>query len=131
MRLCEMPVNTDRDTCCDRCAKCDTLSCPAHYVHKANKALLECVACTVALFARAAAVVAPHGAGLTNALFAPPGAAVLEIMSRRSLVTLCYPDLSNSLGHRHMVFFRPAGGAPDVGNVVTVLRAMLAQQHGR
>ena len=97
----------------------------------ADKALLECVACTVALFARAAAIVAPHGAGLTNALFAPPGAAVLEIMSRRSLVTLCYPDLSNSLGHRHMVFFRPAGGAPDVGNVVTVLRAMLEQQDGR
>lgn len=38
----------------------------------------------VALFAGAAAVVGPHGAGLSHALFCPPGAALVELLFMRS-----------------------------------------------
>ena len=39
------------------------------------------VAAQVRAFAEAECVVGPHGAGLTNLAFAPPGAAVVELFA--------------------------------------------------
>ena len=41
-------------------------------------------ASAVAMFARAAAVVGPHGAGLSHALFCQPGTALVELVFMRS-----------------------------------------------
>lgn len=56
---------------------------------------------TVAMFARAKLVVAPHGAGLTNLLFSPPGTRVVEIIDRFYLVP-CYRYLHSSLGQPYV-----------------------------
>ena len=49
------------------------------------------------LFASAQVIVAPHGAGLTNILFARPGARVIELMPDR-LANWCYRRLAAMLG---------------------------------
>ena len=48
------------------------------------------------LFSSAEIVIAPHGAGLTNLVFCPPGTAVIEFFSPR-YVNVCYWALSNLL----------------------------------
>ena len=52
-----------------------------------------------ALFAQAEIIAGPHGAGLTNILFAPPGADVIEI-SPADKITIAYPMLAKCAGHR-------------------------------
>ena len=44
----------------------------------ADKPLIECVACTARLFARANLLIAKHGAALSNMLFMPEGTTVFE-----------------------------------------------------
>jgi hypothetical protein len=56
----------------------------------------------VALMKEAAVVVAPHGAGLTNVLFCPPGTDVVE------LADLSFPNpnfyaLASAMGHRYWI----------------------------
>jgi hypothetical protein len=51
----------------------------------------------VAIFANAAVVVAPHGAGLTNLVFASPGTWVLELLSI-SYRPVCYKVISEFVG---------------------------------
>ena len=46
------------------------------------------------LFAEATHVIAPHGAGLTNLVFCPPGARVLELF-HPGYVNVCYWSLAN------------------------------------
>ena len=48
----------------------------------------------------AACVVGPHGAALTNFLWAPPGAAILEVF-QASAVRRCYWSMCKTLGHRY------------------------------
>ena len=55
---------------------------------------------TMALFAEAVAVVAPHGAGLSNLLFSAPGTLVLEGILKSPNVNLCYQRLAFVLGMR-------------------------------
>ena len=52
------------------------------------------------LFAGAEIVVAPHGAGNTNMLFAPPGAALIETVPR-SIPNMCYWMLVKQNGQRY------------------------------
>lgn len=52
----------------------------------------------VELFSTAEIVVAPHGAGNTNMLFAPPGAQLVELQVP-GLVHVCYWSLCDALGH--------------------------------
>lgn len=53
------------------------------------------VTAQVELFSDCCFIVGPHGAGLTNLVFAPPGAAVLEILPDQ-LLNWCYRSISNS-----------------------------------
>ena len=57
-------------------------------------------AAQAALFAEAKTLVAPHGAGLTNMLFSPPGATVIELMPMRTL-NWCYRNLAMACGHAY------------------------------
>ena len=57
----------------------------------------------LSLFASADAVVAAHGAGLTNAIVAKPGACVIEVMPRAWFVP-CYWRMNGHLGLRHNMF---------------------------
>jgi capsular polysaccharide biosynthesis protein len=50
------------------------------------------------LFSRARCVVAPHGAGLTNLVFAPPGATMLELFHPAHKFP-CYQHLAAACGH--------------------------------
>jgi capsular polysaccharide biosynthesis protein len=52
----------------------------------------------VRLFSEAAILVGPHGAGLTNMLFARPGAFVLELAHAEN-TRVCYATLAAQLGH--------------------------------
>ncbi|MDD9269972.1 glycosyltransferase family 61 protein [Paenibacillus sp. GCM10023248] len=67
-----------------------------HYVILEDLTVAE----QIQLFASAEIIVAPHGAGLTNMVFTPPGAAIIELVAP-SLVHNCYPILSSLIGHRH------------------------------
>lgn len=54
----------------------------------------------VELLSEAAVVVAPHGSGLANLVFAPTGTHVIEIFERRN-VNQCFQRLSAVCGHHH------------------------------
>jgi capsular polysaccharide biosynthesis protein len=54
----------------------------------------------VELFSEAKVVIGPHGAGLTNIMFAPKGAIVIECFGD-SYVNGCFWALANICGHRH------------------------------
>jgi len=54
----------------------------------------------IRLFSQAETVVAPHGAGNTNMLFAAPGARLVEFQEP-GLVHVCYWSLCESLGHEY------------------------------
>ena len=54
------------------------------------------------LFARAHMIVAPHGAGLANMIFSPPGTFVVEGMFYRNWKpNWCFRTLAHVLGHRY------------------------------
>ena len=50
------------------------------------------------LFQRAGMVVAPHGAGLANMVFAPPGLRVIELLPD-GVMNWCYRHLAVACGH--------------------------------
>jgi capsular polysaccharide biosynthesis protein len=84
-----------------------------------------------ALFAQAEAVVSNHGAGLTNILFAPAGARVLDIQDPTN-VCYCYWTMSEALGHQYWYLWgqpipRPENrhGIPDLCVPVERLAATL------
>jgi capsular polysaccharide biosynthesis protein len=51
----------------------------------------------IELFGEAEVILSPHGADLTNMVFAPPGTQVIELFSPRS-TCICYWSLANTLG---------------------------------
>ena len=57
---------------------------------------------TAKLFSRAKIIVGPHGAGLTNMLFAPRNIHIVEFMPLES-PNVCYWHLSEVLGNKHFV----------------------------
>jgi capsular polysaccharide biosynthesis protein len=48
----------------------------------------------ISAFAKAPLIVAPHGAALANIMFAPPGAAVIELMPNAAVMQNCYWTLA-------------------------------------
>jgi capsular polysaccharide biosynthesis protein len=62
----------------------------------------------ISIFRNADVVVGPHGAGLTNTMFCPPGTIVYEFMTRQYL-NPSYANLAQNLGHEYFVeiFYRP------------------------
>lgn len=87
----------------------------------------------VNLFSSASCVVAPHGAGLTNMLWMPPGARVIEIRQARDSHNNCYFTLASALGIRYFYsqarpdrLCRP-GRRPDlIADVDWVVAAILS-----
>ena len=66
----------------------------------------------IALFAAAETIVAPHGMGLTNLVYADPGCRVIEL-HMDSTVNWCFRTLSAALGHHYdAVAGREMGSAP-------------------
>jgi capsular polysaccharide biosynthesis protein len=68
---------------------------------------LECGRMTIReqvdAFAEASIVVGPHGAGLTNLLFTPPGATVIELFASPAAIEISnYRVLCARLGHRYV-----------------------------
>jgi len=62
---------------------------------------------TAAELSQAEWIVAPHGAALTNMVFAPPGCRVVEIFNP-SFTNPCYRMLAARCGHRYMAFYGEA-----------------------
>ena len=71
----------------------------------------------IRLFASAEVVIAPHGAGLANLVFSPPGCTVIEFMPK-NYVNACFWALSEACGHHYYCI----GGVKESGthNHVTV-----------
>ena len=64
---------------------------------------------TMREFGKAAMVVAPHGAGLSNLIFTEPGTIVLEGLCEPPHTNMCYTRLSHLLGHRYYGFLSRGG----------------------
>ena len=64
----------------------------------------------IQLFASADAVMAPHGAGLANLVFSPPGCTVIEFMPQ-NYVNACFWALSEACGHHYYCI----GGVKESG----------------
>ncbi len=58
----------------------------------------------VRVFSQASVILAPHGAGLTNSIWARPGAVVAEFMPT-GLNDVGYRFLAPMGGHKHIVLF--------------------------
>jgi len=72
----------------------------------------------VKLFSKAKVVVGPHGSGLTNILWAPENASVIELMPEKHLPP-DYFQLSRALGHRYAAVICKA--ASDKGDITVDL----------
>jgi len=55
-----------------------------------------------AICANASIIVAPHGAGMTNMIFAPPGCSIVELIPERYMVRFFW-QLATDCGHRYSV----------------------------
>ena len=96
------------------------------------------------VFAAAEMVVGPHGAALTNLLFAPEGVTVLELFTA-SYVNQCYWSISRSIPDAHYEYLidgdvtRHGPGSPmnailadieiDPARVVAAVDRLLAERH--
>jgi len=89
--------------------------------HKFRKVYLEQMSVReqVELFRSASHVIAAHGAGLTNVLFAPADVKILEIRPLRTSGQFCFENLF-SLGWSNNEFFVP----PKSGNFFLPLDAL-------
>lgn len=56
----------------------------------------------ITLFSQAEWIIGPHGAGLTNMLYAPIGTRVIEIFEP-SILRRCYYQMSKALNHNHYI----------------------------
>ena len=56
----------------------------------------------IALFSRAKCIVGPHGAGLTNVMFAPPGATVVEITNTKIRHMGDFRSIAFHMNQRHV-----------------------------
>ena len=63
----------------------------------------------MALFSRASVVVAPHGAGLANLLYAKPGSVVLEALCEQPYLNMCFQRLATVLGMRYHALVSTGG----------------------
>jgi hypothetical protein len=80
--------------------------------------MMNCMACQVQIFSKAAIVVAMHGAGLTNTIYMEPGGVVVECVpnfdSRMAPIVGIFPRLSAIAGLHHFSYWIPdnAGFSP-------------------
>lgn len=78
----------------------------------------------IEIFRNVRVVVSPHGAALTNMVFAPPGATLVEMFGD-NYINGCYWALANLCGHRHAFLTEPAQ-ALDYSVSIDRLDALLA-----
>jgi capsular polysaccharide biosynthesis protein len=81
----------------------------------------------VQLFSGAEMIVGPHGAGLTNMVFAQPGATVIEVFSP-NYINGCYWALANVCGHRYGFMVGAQRGEDieiDLGKFLRLLRSVV------
>lgn len=79
------------------------------------------------VFSEAEVIVALHGAGLSNTVFAPPHATIVELMPR-GRVNFSYPLLSQSLGHQHwLVTVERVGKRQGVFAPISLVHEVLDQ----
>ena len=64
---------------------------------------VETIKDTAELFSKAKIIIAPHGGGLTNMLFAPKNIIIIEIMPYIES-NMCYSDLSKLLNNTHYIY---------------------------
>lgn len=76
-------------------------------------------------FRHAECIAGPHGAGLSNMVFAPAGCRILELANHNADVF--YSDLSASLGYDHVVV-RPMGALHD-GEIDREVRGVNKRRH--
>jgi capsular polysaccharide biosynthesis protein len=79
------------------------------------------------LLCDASVVVAPHGAGLANLLFARPQTNVIEIVPAGRYNATCYPEKSRIFGLRHQLVFAGPGAAHRMNVVLGDVEAVLAR----
>jgi capsular polysaccharide biosynthesis protein len=82
----------------------------------------------IALFQGASVVVAPHGAGQTNMVFAPAGAILIEMFGD-NYINGCYWALTNICGQKHAFLTAPTETL-DYSVPVEQLKALLAKVAG-
>lgn len=84
-------------------------------------------------FNRAAIVIGPHGAGLSNLLFCQPGTLVVEGLCNPPHTNMCYTRLAQLLGLRYYALLSRGGceGHVDIPpeEIEAVVRSLL-QKHG-
>ncbi len=66
------------------------------------------------LFQQAGMVVAPHGAGLANMVFAPPGLRVIELLPD-GVMNWCYRHLAAACGHDYDCVIGRSAPGPEPG----------------
>jgi hypothetical protein len=92
------------------------------------------VAEQAALFSQAQFIVGPHGAGMTNAVFCPPGAALVEFTPRSRYLSVSYRDLARILGLRYRSLVTDDLGSPshdlrvDLGQLQAVIAELDAER---
>ncbi len=92
----------------------------------------------VSLFADAEIVVGPHGAGLTNAVFMPPGGAVVEL-THHERVVWTYHEVAGAAGHAYAAVIADSQGdseeplfadfSVDLNALDAAVRAAIAAGH--
>jgi capsular polysaccharide biosynthesis protein len=82
----------------------------------------------VQLFREAQIIVGPHGAGFTNAVFAQPGATLIELFSP-CYINGCFWALANACGHRYGFIVGTQRGEDievDIGKFLRLFGSMRA-----
>jgi hypothetical protein len=82
----------------------------------------------VGLFANASMIIGPHGAGLTNQLWMPPGSDVIEFADMDYLNAV-FENLAAVLGHHHHVIFQE-GRAPYKSVNVELVMEIISRKIG-
>ena len=89
---------------------------------------------TMLRFHQADVIIAPHGAGLTNMMFARPGTTIFEVTCNGNFVGTCYRTLAAKLGLRYVAMEtisvnkkrKCAGGLiADIGEFRRILDAVV------
>jgi capsular polysaccharide biosynthesis protein len=82
----------------------------------------------VRIYGEAEIIMGPHGGGLTNAVFAQPGATVIEVFLP-TYINGCFPALANACGHRYGFTIGMQRGQDievDVGKILHLLTSMIS-----
>jgi len=98
-------------------------------VHIHDDGRLPSVRMQLHSFAKAALVVAPHGAGLVNIVISYPGTPIIEFLDSSWLNT-CFLRLATLLGHRYHGILMKPGRSVDIGILEETLLGIFPEKLG-